>query len=268
MLSAGHSAFAQQHPQPTCQDENGCEPDPPPPPSAPDCLDNATLGDSMIGRLSAAADGKVHVKYGFFDDLGKQITPSATVAAAFTAAFGEWNSNSSVTKVVFESVGVNDRPNVIVHLTDDPLANGGCASMNTASGFLNYSSQFASLTNTSPVLAAAGIKHELGHFLGLTDLPYSAGVNSISSQNGGSCLNPVVRTTSVQPADASTSTTCVSRAKSLASQSSDGGGGGDSTWIEYTPTCRVYYDVYDLWYWDDGWHFAGRAYVPFMTICE
>jgi hypothetical protein len=113
---------------------------------------------------------------------------------------------------------------------------------------------------------STAVKHEIAHYLGLEDLPYTSGVTSISTHPAGTCLSPIVRTTSIQQSDTTKAAECALRARLI---SSDAGGGGSSyQWIETTPTCTTYWDVYEIYYWNDGWHYAGVVYVPFATFCN
>jgi hypothetical protein len=219
--------------------------------------------------MAPGQDGKIHVKYGYFGDGEPVNNPGGQLAKAFSDAFAEWNSKSDTTKIVFELAGPNERPQIPINLTSDSTSNGRCIAMNPGSGFLNYSPDFVSLANAKEDLAAAAAKHELIHFLGVDDIPYSAGAISIASQNAGTCTSPVIRTSTIQAGDASKAGECTLAARN-ALPPSGGGGGPDYVATAYTP-CYQLWDAYDVYsvYWNDGWHweYVGTLYVLDYSEC-
>ena len=225
------------------------------------------LDSILIGSMTPGADGKIHVKYAYVDDKGERVNPSSTTATVFDAAFQEWSSKASITGVLFDIAGPNDPAQISLAATDDSTRNGGCLAMNpNIPSYLNFGSTFAQLAAQDPESAKAGAKHEISHFLGLDDIAYEAGVVSISSKNGGSCSSPLLRTKNVQDGDASKSKDCIQKARSL-EQTGDGGGGADYQWVQYNPPCYAFWNAYDIYTWNDGWHYVGTLYLLDSVVC-
>jgi hypothetical protein len=269
LFFANLDAMGQREPLPTCQDENGCLPDPPPPPSGPDCLSNSVLAGAMVARVPIGADGKYHVKYAFFDEVGNLTTPTAAIKKVYEDAFAEWNLKSETTRFEFEPAGSQDRSAVNIVGTPAREMNGGCVQTNAQSGFTYYGPDFATLASGNSSLAAAGIKHEIGHWLGMDHLSYSLGINSIMSAALPPCSNPTVITQTIQTGDAAKAKDCSAFARTLTQQLGEGGDDVTHPRIEYvSQTCYTIYDVYDIYYWNDGWHYYASVAKPVATFCE
>jgi hypothetical protein len=82
------------------------------------------------------------------------------------------------------------------------------------------------------------------------------------------CSNPTVKTTTIQDSDAVVAHYCVQKAEQIHDSTPVDSGGGDyqiSGWISYN--CVQIWDVYDIYYWNDGWHYSGSVYVRAEIEC-
>jgi hypothetical protein len=210
----------------------------------------------------------IHVSYGFFDDQLNNIQPPDAVAKAFKAAIDEWNAKKTTTGVVFDPGTPGQGTNVRISLSADPARTGGCVQINFHTGDLAYTSDWATLAGKNPSLAAGAAKHELGHYLGLDEAPTDASPPTVMNQAIPPCSNPTMKTTTIQDSDASVAKGCVEKAKQLYDSETASGGGGDYQIYGWaSPSCIQWWDAYDVYYWNDGWHYIGTVYMRAELVC-
>lgn len=92
----------------------------------PSNLDNL----SRFQNMPRDADGAIHVKV---DYAGGTDQPNPTVKQAMQNAIAEWNSYSSITKVVFEPVTQGQQADLAFYHTNDSSLTGGCGKFSDAS---------------------------------------------------------------------------------------------------------------------------------------
>lgn len=257
-----------------CALTNSCDPEPPPPPPPPSadvpvaCEDDATLTAYSIGRISPAADGKIHVTYGYYDALNNAVNPGDPIKNATTTALAAWQSR--LPNIVFEPAGSGPAHVRISLRDDDPTLAGGCVAISGGNGALSYNSTFKELAASHPEKAATGMKHEIGHYLGLRHKAHDSDPASIMNSASGSCSNPTYRTSEIQENDATKSRECVTRSQNLQQESDGGGGDGTErykSWV-YEAPCYQLWTIYDVYYWNgEFWRYIGSFAVLEFSFC-
>lgn len=272
----------------SCPDPGTCGggpilPPPPDPTPAPattlKCYPDDQLAVRVIGALPhSPADGKIHIKYGFIDDVGNRVShDDDNLGKALKLAMDDWNAKSDLTKVVFDPVSASENPTLKFVLTDDSERLGeepgvpGCIATQVKTGFVNFSSAFATMAAANKGAAATAFKHEVSEYFGLQHIadPTFA---SIATGNSGSCASPVFPTSAISDADARKSQECIAKATELHTNGGSGiSDGPDYHYWASTP-CYEYWSAYDIYfqYWTgDGYRteYLFTVYVLEFSTC-
>jgi len=165
------------------------------------CLPAAQIAGILKVR-APEQDGKIHIKYSFFDANIDTESKNAIVNA-----INQWNSKSASTGVVLEEGSSSD---LEFKPSTDPNDHGGCAGFRLSSGRVYYSPDWETRANNSESNGATVIAHEIGHFLALDE----AGLNPIilsimNNPSSGNCVTATVPTTSVLQGDAVKAGECI-----------------------------------------------------------
>lgn len=223
-------------------------------------------------------DGITHTTYSFVDSNGNATTPDPNVAAAFNNAVGQWNALKGTSKVEFDPLPDGQSvPDIQIRFTSDKALDGvgaqvtgGCASYRPATGRIAFGETFlqaAQSTTTGAVILA----HELGHALGLDEggpnpNPPSI-MNNPSNPPPGACTSPVVKSTTVQPTDASAIPACSQQARY--ERARENARARITTRYIYTPLdyylsvpiCRYTYTYYTEDYYVNGQYDSSGEYI-------
>jgi hypothetical protein len=170
------------------------------------CLPANNISPELKNRATQE-DGKIHVKYGFFDS---NIDNEAK--AAIENALAQWNAESSSTGVVFELAGPGESVDLQFTPSTDISNTGGCAGFRSASGRIYYSPDWELRANSNVAAGATIMAHELGHYLGLDDAGENPSTPTIMNNppSNSDCQTATVPTTTVQHTDATQAGGCIS----------------------------------------------------------
>ena len=165
---------------------------------------------STIKNRATQEDGKIHIKYGFFDSSIDNESK-----AVIENAIAQWNAESGSTGVVFELAGPGEFADLEFKLSTDIADTGGCAGFRAETGRIYYSSDWEVRANNSVAAGATVIAHEIGHYLGLADAGFNPPSPTIMNNPppNSDCQTATVPTTTVQHSDATQSGACISTAR-------------------------------------------------------
>ena len=217
------------------------------------CIPASDISDILRIRTPNPADGKIHITYSF-----SEANISNTSKSAIENAFGQWNSKSGSTGVVFDPAPAGSSGDLEFKRSTDPDDTGGCAAYRPATTRVYYGAEWETRA-ANMAAGAAVIAHELGHFLGLNEAgvnPPNATImnNPFVPPGGNSCLDGIASTTTVQASDATKSGSCIAAARPTPTPTptpENPGGNGFCTstcpqkmgWYqEGYPDCSCHYD--------------------------
>lgn len=177
------------------------------------CLSSSNISGILLNRAPNPTDGKIHVTYSF-----SEASVPSNSKLAIENALAQWNNKSSSTGVFFDPAPAGSSGDLEFKRSDNPDDNGGCAQYKPATARVYYGTDWetraASLTAGAFVMA-----HEIGHYLGLDEAgvnPTNATVmNNLQAFPNASvaCQSGTAPTTTVQPADATKSGSCLAAAR-------------------------------------------------------
>ena len=230
----------------------------------------ACVGSSVTWNVPGTGydgvDGKRHYRIHVDEGtLSSQYFADAVVDATL-ASINQWNAKSHLTNVVLEYTTDYGSADLKIGQVDDPFYSGDCAKtwFNLDSEELIIVSElFAWDTADNINDGAAILNHEIGHFLGLDDIPPGSGSSSVMQQVSTpvpDCEGTARQVNGIQDSDASKVLDCLTQ---YAPPTPGGGGGYVEPDGPYpAPPPEPYY----YWCWD--YYLATDFYHCVGTNCQ
>ncbi len=168
------------------------------------CVEDADISPELKSR-PVGVDGKIHVKYSFFDS-----NISTDSKNAILNAIAQWNDKSGATGVVFELAGPQDNVDLEFKPSTNNDDHNGCAGFKPAAGRVYYSPAWETRASNDVAHGATPMAHELGHYLGLDEAGENPMTPSImNNPTSANCVTSTVPTSTVLDSDATKSGSCI-----------------------------------------------------------